>query len=508
MAPVLKVWSHGKPGTVQTERAGRSLDSAQQLSGPIPPELGKLTNLVQLDLDSNALSGSIPPELTNCPNAAVMAHDNDLSGSIHLKSATWPHCATSSLGTTCSPGPVPPELARLTRLAGLALNGNRLTGSLPSAFRHLWDLTLEWGEQIPDPTEPALCAPTDRPFQLWLSLVTSGPPGPNCPNSGDLVADWRALVALYNDLNGSDWHRSDGWSSYDAMPAADELDAWYGVTVRDNRVVGLDLRDSGLQGRAPLELGYLNALESLDVSANSLIGPLPPGLVGLADLDSLRWGDQEFVAGQIGLCAPMDEAFQRWLAGVVDRVGAALAAQSGIRCGKTGRPWSNSTSPPMAPTGAITTIGPIRTRCPLRKNSIPGTASPYASGRVMGLELELNGLSGPLPAVLADLSSLTALNLRSNDLTGSIPAGFGRLIHLEALFLDGYRVDRVDSAGAGSLLRVSYLFLGDNDLSGSLPAELGNLRDVQQLNLYRNALTGPIPSQWGDLSNLFLLEAQ
>ena len=38
------------------------------LNGPIPPELGKLTNLVHLDLCMNDLTGSIPPELGNLTN--------------------------------------------------------------------------------------------------------------------------------------------------------------------------------------------------------------------------------------------------------------------------------------------------------------------------------------------------------------------------------------------------------------------------------------------------------
>jgi Leucine-rich repeat (LRR) protein len=38
------------------------------LSGSIPPELGKLTNVVNLYLTNNQLSGSIPPELGNLTN--------------------------------------------------------------------------------------------------------------------------------------------------------------------------------------------------------------------------------------------------------------------------------------------------------------------------------------------------------------------------------------------------------------------------------------------------------
>ena len=39
-----------------------------KLTGVIPPELGDLTNLEWLIIDSNSLSGSIPPELGNLAN--------------------------------------------------------------------------------------------------------------------------------------------------------------------------------------------------------------------------------------------------------------------------------------------------------------------------------------------------------------------------------------------------------------------------------------------------------
>ena len=59
-----------------------------QLTGEIPPELGQLANLTNLQLDGNQLTGEIPP-----------------------------------------------ELARLTNLTSLQLNGNQLTGKLPRGLR-------------------------------------------------------------------------------------------------------------------------------------------------------------------------------------------------------------------------------------------------------------------------------------------------------------------------------------------------------------------------------------
>ena len=71
---------------VSTDADGRvaELDlDGKQLSGPIPSELGNLTNLERLSLWGNQLSGPIPSELGNLANLEFLSlRDNQLSGPI------------------------------------------------------------------------------------------------------------------------------------------------------------------------------------------------------------------------------------------------------------------------------------------------------------------------------------------------------------------------------------------------------------------------------------------
>jgi Leucine-rich repeat (LRR) protein len=99
-------------------------------------------------------------------------------------------------------------------------------------------------------------------------------------------------------------------------------------------------------------------------------------------------------------------------------------------------------------------------------------------GRVIKLKLGNNGLAGPLPSDIQQLSALEGLNLGNNALTGPIPAELGQL---------------------GALTE---LWLNDNQLSGQIPAELGQLRALKDLGLSFNQLSCPIPSELGQLAAL------
>ena len=57
------------------------------------------------------------------------------------------------------------------------------------------------------------------------------------------------------------------------------ISTWHGVTVKDGKVVALDLSDNNLQGRIPITIGNLKHLEVLNLSRNNIEGKVP-GLFG------------------------------------------------------------------------------------------------------------------------------------------------------------------------------------------------------------------------------------
>ncbi len=85
------------------------------------------------------------------------------------------------------------------------------------------------------------------------------------------------------------------------------------------------------------------------------------------------------------------------------------------------------------------------------------------SGRVVGLSLGRNNLTGSIPPELGNLTSLTRLWLRSNNLTGSIPTEFGRLT------------------------RLTHLWLERNNLSGPIPESFLQIDGLTRFHFERNA---------------------
>lgn len=118
-----------------------------------------------------------------------------------------------------------------------------------------------------------------------------------------------------------------------------------------------------------------------------------------------------------------------------------------------------------------------------------------ADGRVLGVVLPSNNLSGPIPPELASLPALEQLSLSNNDLRGGIPPQLGDLSSLVELFLHSNRLSGPIPPALGQLSSLEELLLAGNDLSGRIPPELGSLSSLQRLGLTSNDLTGPIPPE-------------
>lgn len=95
---------------------------------------------------------------------------------------------------------------------------------------------------------------------LLLSVVTWG----------QSEQEKQALTDLYVSTQGENWVQT--WD------LTQPISEWHGVTVKDDKVVAINLMFNNLEGKLPISIGDLNHLESLELSFNKISGKLPAAL--------------------------------------------------------------------------------------------------------------------------------------------------------------------------------------------------------------------------------------
>ena len=499
----LDLWLNSLTGTIPPELGNlanleRLYLNSNRLTGVIPPELGRLANLEGLDLRDNALTGAVPSELGNLTALTHLRLDkNELEGQIPSQLASLVRLRGFDLGDNGLTGPIPPWLADFTGLTRLVLRGNDFTGPIPPALGSLAELGM-------------------------LLLGRNNLTGPIPPELGNLDELW------WLELHGNNL----------AGPIPPELGNLAKLEL-------LQLAGNDLTGPVPTELGNLGSLRGINLEGNRLTGSLPLNFARLPNLQIVE------CAGTLGVCVPATDEFREWIRQVDFIRGTVTApfcdeidkqALQDLYDAANGGNWTQSD-------GWLEDENLDRWHG-VRTDSI---------GRVSGLDLSGNGLSGHVPAALERLVNLRELRLRDNALTGRLPqsltglaldefdyantslcaaddAGFEAWLNgiprhngtgmqcpplterevLESLYRNagGDRWRRstrwLSSAPLGewhgvvtdAAGRVVDLRLGNNRLSGSIPPELRELSQLRFLDLTANDLSGSIPTGLADLGHL------
>ena len=359
-----------------------------ELSGPIPPELGNLTGLDYLHLSGNQLTGTIPAELGNLPILLQLyLPENQLTGTI------------------------PTELGNLVGLHELDLNHNKLTGSIPTQLGNLSGLVilrLESNELTGTiPTELGNLTGLSNVLFLSQNQLTG-----TIPTELGKLTVLQSLYLWGNELTGT-------------IPA--ELGTLAGLRE-------LDLAQNQLTGTIPTELGDLAGLERLALSQNQLTGTIPTELGKLTVLQSLYlWGNEltGTIPAELGTLAGLRELdlAQNQLTGTIPTELGKLTALRYLYL------WGNElTGTIPAELGDLTSLLELS----LSRNMLSGTI-PTELGELAALQylyLWGNELTGTIPAELGDLTSLVELSLSRNMLSGTIPTQLGNLTSLKYLYLD------------------------------------------------------------------------
>ena len=263
----------------------------------------------------------------------------------------------------------------------------------------------------------------------------------------------------------------------------------------------LDLSDNRLTGEIPAGLTSLRRLSYLEVSGNRLTGEIPRGLDTLYEL-YLQDNDLSLqIAPDFGGLGGPTELYLggNRLSGCIPRGLHSARKNNFLRlgldfCGE--RPLVRPGSPTAAlvafynATGGESWSDDTNWMSTQELRNWYGVGARPMGGRVQGLSLKGNNLSGAIPSEVINLKDLMYLDLAENDLTGEIPSELGNLKDLR----------RLD--------------LRDNKLTGEIPPQLRGASSLDSLYLGGNRLSGCRPfggglsAQENDFSTLGLPRCQ
>ena len=447
----------------------------EELKGPIPAELGNLTDLEVLDLANTLLTGPIPAELGNLTNLKVLDLGEEI---LHAGPDKYRYRPVRR-------GEIPAELGNLTNLEVLVLHGNQLTGEIPAELGNLTNLkqlSLD-GNQLTG----------EIPAELG-----------NLTNLGPISYNYGIYFDYYGGL-----HLNSNQLTGEIPAELGNLTKLEDLFLYENQLTGeipaelanltkledLLLYENQLTGEIPAELGHLPKLERLDLSGNQLTS-IP---AELGDLTLTKWLDPPGL-GRLDLSGNQLTSIPAELANLPNLRNLDLSGNQ-----LTSIPTELANLPNLQ---SLDLSGNQLTSIPAELANLPNLQSLDLSGnQLASIPTWLANLTNlewlylpdsklaSIPAWLANFTNLSRLGISGSQLT-SIPAWLGDLTNLEWLDLSRNQLTSIPTWLAN-------LPLGNLDLSGnqltSIPAELANLTELWRLYLSDNQLTGEIPA-W--LANL------
>ena len=102
-----------------------------------------------------------------------------------------------------------------------------------------------------------------------------------------------ALIDLYKSTNGNEWNSS--WN------INDDASTWFGVTVKNNKVVELNLSMNNLNGTIPSSIKNLTSLKVLNLGFNKINGTIPSEITLIKSLESIQLFMNQIDSGAPGL---------------------------------------------------------------------------------------------------------------------------------------------------------------------------------------------------------------
>ena len=312
------------------------------------------------------------------------------------------------------------------------------------------------------------------------------------------TSDSLALVSFFRSTNGTSWKSSNNWLTQ--KPVA----KWRGVEVTNNRVTKLQLHFNGVGGVLPDSIGYLTALNTLDLSTNRIKGSIPASMGNMTSLVKLYLNQNNmsgYVPGTLGKLSNVQlfNLAENAFTGLSDSLGQ-LTSVTYLWL------YGNHFS------GVIPSwIGQLKNLnlLWLYNNNFSGNipAFIWKLNKLTNLDISRCQLTGHLSNNIGNLKDLANFNCSENNLSGPLPPSFGSL-PLQRVYFNNNQFSGSIPSNWSNATTLLYLVLNNNNLSGAIPSSFGNLSNLTGLQLGYSNLSGELPAAIGRLPNLGLLNIE
>lgn len=323
----------------------------------------------------------------------------------------------------------------------------------------------------------------------------------------DVPQSEKDVLKLFYDISNSKsslngWNFSVSVTTYNDQTKT----GWYGVTVTDGHITGLDLNFIfELNGAIPTQIKQLTFLQNLSITSQRTIQSTIPHEIGmLTQLKKLRITENNIsgtIPNEIGLLTQLTELriSSNKLSGAIPNEIVNLTNLKTLEL-------ENNNLNGLIPTGIfqLPNLKSLRLSDKLFSGTIPASI-----GSLLNLEeisLSGNGLTGAIPTEIENLTNLKSLSLSDSKLTGSIPFGIGKLRNLVGLSIYNSLISGPIPSSIGQLTNLEGIYLDNIPLTGNIPSEIGNLSKLTGLSINNTQISGSIPSGIVQLPNLTTIQ--
>ncbi|XP_076945776.1 putative LRR receptor-like serine/threonine-protein kinase IRK [Bidens hawaiensis] len=333
-------------------------------------------------------------------------------------------------------------------------------------------------------------------FMLLTDVITSQSLNPS------LDDDILGLIVFKADLQDPDGKLT-SWNEDDDSPCK-----WNGVKCnpRSNRVSELVLDGFGLSGKMGRGLMQLKFLNKLSLARNNITGSLS---VNVSQLSSLRVIDLSGNSlsgpvpgdffGQCGSLKSISLAGNKLTGPIPDGLGSCLSLGSVN--------FSSNQFSGVLPSGVWSLHG-LRS-FDVSDNLLEGEIPKDIEGLYNLREIKLgrNRFTGQVPEQIGACALLRLVDFSDNSFSGSLPSSLQKISLCKDFDFHGNLLTGEVTEWLGEFGSLESLDLSNNMFTGAVPDAIGNIQSLRVLNISNNRYSGSLPVSMMNCQNIHILDA-